>query len=453
MAWKEGEHVIAKELGKLIADTQYADLPDDIVETAKSRLLDFLGISIAGYRLGGYRRIMDALDIDEGKCTIFCEGKRTSARNAVIINGFMSHSSYYEDGSRITGGHPSTAIMPALLALGEERRLSGKQLILGMVVGYEVFNRIGATMYPSAVNRGFQPTPILAPLAAASGCAKMMDLDGEKTFQALNIAAPLGAGLKSALKEAVTQPIQVSRSCEGGLVAALLAEQGLVGYGKNLEFFVTSHTGNTNRQVSLDNWGQEFEIKNTYVKIHGGCRGNHAPLDVVLDIIRENSIKVSDIESIKVIIDNVTAANEIHNPKNKGEAQFNIPFSIAVALVKGNASLFQFTDENLKDEKIIAMMNKVSVEIDPELDKLLPDKRGAKGEIVLKNGQKFISFTDMPQGEPEKPLSKHDIEAKFTLLSQEVIGDSVYKVMDMVWNLDNLQQINELIECLTVSCR
>lgn len=440
--------MIAKELGKLIAETKYGDLPFDIVETAKSRLLDYLGISIAGYRLGAYRRIMDALGIDKGKCTIYCDGRKTSVRNAAVVNGFMSHSSYYEDGSRITGGHPSTAILPALLALGEERKFSGKKLILGMVAGYEVFNRIGLTMYPSAVNRGFQTTPILAPLAAAGACAKMMDLDEEKTFQALNIAAPLGAGLKSAFKEAMTQPIQVGRSSEGGLTAALFAEQGLAGYGKNLEFFITSHAGKTDRQVSFDKWGKEFEIKNTYVKIHGGCRGNHAPLDAVLDIIKANSIKISDIESIKVTIDNVTAANEIHNPRNTGEAQFNIPFSIAVALVNGNATLYQFSDENLKDDRIIAMMNRVSIEIDPELDKFLPDKRGAGGEIILKNGQKFTGFTDMPRGEPERPLSRQEIEEKFGLLSEEVLGEKANKIIDMVWNLDNLLQINDLIECL-----
>lgn len=446
---KEGTRLIAKELGKLISETEYYDLPIDIVNTVKSRLLDFLGIVAAGYRLGTYKVIMDVLGTDKGKCTILCDGQKTSVRNAAIINSFMSHSSYYEDGSRITGGHPSTAMLPALLALGEERKISGKKLILGMVVGYEVFNRIGSTLYPSAVNRGFQPTPILAPLAAASACAKIMDLDGEKTFQALNIAAPLGAGLKSAFKEAMVQPIQVGRSCEGGLTAALFAERGLLGYGKNLEFFLTSHGGNIEKQVNLANWGKEFEIKNTYVKIHGGCRGNHAPLDVVLDIISTNSLNINDIESIKVIIDNVTAANEIHNPKNKGEAQFNIPFSIAVALVNGDASLFQFTDENLKDERILAMMDRVSIEIDPELDKSLPDKRGAGGEIVLKNGQKFISFIDMPKGEPERPLSQQEIEGKFIMLSKEVMGKRVNKIIDMVWNLDNLYQINDLIECLT----
>jgi len=84
------------------------------------------------------------------------------------------------------------------------------------------------------------------------------------------------------------------------------------------------------------------------------------------------------------------------------------------------------------------------------LDKFLPDKRGAGGEIVLKNGQKFISFIGMPKGEPERPLSQQEIEGKFILLSKEVIGKRVDKIIDMVWNLDNLYQINDLIECLII---
>jgi 2-methylcitrate dehydratase PrpD len=443
--------MLAKKLGALISETQYNDLPCKTIEMAKLRVLDYLGISISGYKLGLYKNVMDVLNIDQGQSIIYGEGYKTSMRNAIVINGFMAHSSYYEDGSRTTGGHPSTAIMPALIALGEERRFSGKQLLLSMVVGYDIFNRIGSTMYPSAVNRGFQTTPILAPIATAGACAKMMNLNEEQTIQALNISAPLGAGLKVALKEAITQPIQVSRSCEGGLVAALLAEHDLVGYNRNLEFFITSHAGNVEKQVDLTTWGEKFEIENSYIKIHAGCRGNHAPLDVILDIIKKNNIDINEILSIKVFIDNVTAANEIHNPQNKNEAQFNIPFSVAVALLKGNASLFQYTEDNLKDSTIIEMMNKVIVEIDSDLDKLLPDKRGARGEIILKSGEMFNSFIDIPLGEPENPLSSDQIIEKFDLLTKDVLGTKIENIKNIVLNLDSLSSIDELTKFLKVN--
>jgi 2-methylcitrate dehydratase PrpD len=325
---------------------------------------------------------MLSLKPNKGNCTILGDGEKVSLRDAAIINSFMAHSSYFEDGSRLTGGHPSSSILPAVIALGEERGYGGKEMIAAMVVGYEIFNRIGGVMYPSAVHRGFQPTSLLAPLAAAAACAKMMNLDAEKTSQALNIAAPLGAGLKSAFKEAETQPLQVGRGCEAGLVAALLAEEGLKGADRNIESFISSHDGHIDKLIPIDDWGKEFEIKNTYIKIHAGCRGNHAPLDAVLSLIEKHKIRINEIKSIKVTIDTVTAANEIHNPKNKNEAQFNIPFSIAVALKNGNASLFQFTDENLNDNAIIAIMDKVSILVDPEWT-IYADKRAPKGEIEL----------------------------------------------------------------------
>jgi len=441
--------LIAMQLGRLIANTRYSDLPADVVDTVKARLLDYLGIAVAGYRLGAYRPILNTL-WQPGGCTVLCDGRLISIRDAVVVNGFMAHSSWYEDGSRVTGGHPSTSVLPALLALAEQRGSAGKDIITAIVVGYECFNRIGIPMYPATVRRGFQPTALLAPPAAAAACAKIMNLDAKKISQAINIAAPLGAGLKSAFKEAATQPLQVARGSEAGLTAALLAEQCLEGYGKNLEAFLVAHEVNPGKEVNLDNWGNEFEIKNTYVKVHAGCRGNHAPLDVILSIVQDNAIAAEEIESVQITIDTVTAANEIHNPKNKGDAQFNIPFSIAVALVKGNATLLQFTDENLKDAAVTAMMDRVSIIVDPELDKLLPDKRGAKGEIVLRNGCRFEAFTDMPQGEPERPLSYQRIAEKFLLLAENVLGNRQAKeVITRVSNLEDLVTVNALLKLLT----
>jgi 2-methylcitrate dehydratase PrpD len=442
--------LITQQLGRLIAETQYSDLPSDVVETAKSRLLDYLGVIVAGYRIGAYLSIINIFQ-QSGECTILCHGRRTSMRDAVVVNGFMAHSTWYEDGSRVTGGHPSTAILPSLIALAEARRYSGKSLIVSMVVGYECFNRIGMPMYPAAVRRGFQPTAILAPLAAAAACGKIMNLNADKISQAMNIAAPLGAGLKSAFKVGSTQPIQVARGSEAGLIAALLAEQNLEGYSQNLEAFLIAHELNPGSQINLKNWGIEFEIKNTYIKIHGGCRGNHAPLDVILDIVRGNNIHVADIASIQVAIDTVTAANEIHKPKNRNEAQFNIPFSIAVALVNGNASLTQYTEKNLLDPVVKALMTRVNIDVDFELDKLLPEKRGSKGKVLLKDGRSFENFRDMPQGEPEQPLSYEEIAEKFVSLAQSVLGKHTNEIIYRVSNLENLHTVNDLLEILTVS--
>lgn len=440
--------MLLERLGSFIAETQFSDLPPRVIDMAKVRLLDLLGAGLAGYRIGLYRPILEVLNVGVGKSTVWGEGILVSTRDAAIINSFMAHSTYLEDGSRSTGGHPSSAVIPALLSLGETHCVSGDKVILGLVLGYEVFIRIGKAIYPSTVTRGFQPTAILASLGAAGGCAKILNLSREGCVHALAIGANLGCGLKSALNEPASQPIQVGRSCEGGLVAAMLANRGLNGYPRILESYIDAHAEVADRDKILKNLGETYEIENTYLKIHAGCRGNHAPVDVVLKIVQDNCLSLEQIEEIRIGIASVTTAVEIPWPKNGREAQFSIAFSIAAALIYGNAYLFQFTDEKVHDPVVRSFMKRVRVEIDPELDKLLPMKRRATGEIILKDGRNYRCSLDFERGEPENPLTSEEIEAKFNFYAGEVLGKKTSQVIDSVYNLEKLKTINELTTLL-----
>ena len=170
-----------------------------------------------------------------------------------------------------------------------------------------------------------------------------------------------------------------------------------------------------NEKDVLSDLGREYRIGETYIKIHGGCRGNHAPIDVIQNLIRGYGILPSEIKEIKVKVDSVTMAADILNPQNVKQAQFSIPFSIAVAILEGNASIYQFTDQNVKDPKVRSLMSRIFVEVDKNLDKEFPNKRGAYGEIILAGGKRLSSSIDIARGEPEAPLSFEEIEEKFVL--------------------------------------
>ena len=392
--------------------------------------------------------MLEVLDVAPGNSTVWGEGMLVSARDATTINSFMAHSTYLEDGSRSTGGHPSSAVIPALLALGEARSVSGDKVILGLVLGYEIFIRVGKALYPSTVTRGFQPTAILASLGPAGGCAKLLDLKSDACAQALAIGTNLGSGLKAALHEAASQPLQVGRSCEGGLVAALLAERGLKGYVMILESYLDAHAEAPDKDKILEDLGEAYAIEETYLKLHGGCRGNHAPVDLSLKIIQEHDLSAQEIEKIRIGIDSVTAGAEIHWPRNGQEAQFSIPFSVAAALIYGDASLFQYTGEKVQDPAVRGLMERVQVEIEPALDKLLPSKRGATGEVVSVDGRSYKDSLEFARGEPEFPLTAQEIEAKFHLLAGEVLGERTSQVIDTIYDLENLKTINQLTALL-----
>ena len=440
--------MLVHELGGFVAETRYGDLPPSIVEVAKTRILDLLAVGLAGFRLGLYRPLFEILGGRE-EATVWGEGVKYPLRDAAMLNSFMAHSTYLEDGSRFIGGHPSSTVIPAVLALGETRKSSGKEILLSVVLGYDLVLRLGRAIYPSTTVRGFQTTAVLGALGSAAACANLLRLNREQSKNALAIAANLGVGLKEALKAPASQPIQVGRSSEAGILSALFAEKGVPGCDTILENgFLKAFADQGDERAILTDLGKRYLIEETYVKIHGGCRGNHAPTDVIQDLVRKHGISPQEVKEIRVKIDSVTMVAEIHHPQDGKQAQFSIPFSIAVALLEGNASLYQFTDEKVNDPAVRAMMARISVEVDKSLDKDYPNKRGAHGEIVLVDGRRFSSSLDIAYGEPELPLRAKQIEEKVILLTKDVLGKKAEKVCDQVRNLEALKDINELVQSL-----
>ena len=256
-------------------------------------------------------------------------------------------------------------------------------------------------------------------------------------------------GLKEALKSSGSQPIQVARSCEGGVVAALFAAQGAQGADSILEGgFLKAFAENPATADLLTGLGTDFRIFETYIKVHGGCRGNHAPVDVVQDLVRSNAINPESIAGILIRVDSVTYAAEIHAPASGNEAQFSVAFAVAAALVCGDASVFQYTDEKVADPRIRAMMARTHVEVDKALDAGYPDKRAASAEIVLADGRRFNGYIPNAKGEPEYPLSAADIEDKFLTLTRNILPGGGTRVRDLVMGLETLDGLSVLTASL-----
>lgn len=440
--------MIIQELGRFIAETRYEDLPFEVLEMAKLRVLDLLTSALVGFRLGHFRPLFEILG-GKKEATVWGEGVQYPLRDAVLLNSFMAHSPYLEDGSRYTGGHPSSAVIPAALSFGETRGASGKSLILSVSLGYEIFLRLGRAIYPSTVVRGFQSTAVLGALGSAAACASLLGLEREGCKNALAIACNLGVGLKDALKTPNSQPLQVGHSCEGGVLAALLAAKGVSGSDTVVENgFLRAFADQPGETGVLAGLGTNYRMGETYIKIHGGCRGNHAPTDVILALMKTQKISPQEIAEIRVKVDSVTMAADIHNPMDGLQALLSIPFSIAVAVLEGNASIYQFTDEKVKDPGVRSTMSKIVLEVDKKLDEGYPDKRSAQGEIILKDGRHYSSFMDNARGEPESPLSAEEIEEKFLFYTREILGKKTEEVCAQVKNLEKIDDVRDLVRKL-----
>lgn len=217
--------MIASQIGHFSSRLCYGAIPAAVVTSMKLHLLDLLGCAFAGQQIKTVAPVLTLLQ-ENGGVTIWGAKRSASLRDATMVNAFISHASLMEDGSRLTGGHPACVVVPPLLGVGEVRSSSGRELIAAMTVGYETFIRLGMAVFPSITKRGFQSTAVLGSIAAAATSASVLKASPAEAAHAVAIASTLGVGLKAALDEQSLQPIQVARSTEGGLSAAILAQAG-----------------------------------------------------------------------------------------------------------------------------------------------------------------------------------------------------------------------------------
>lgn len=440
--------MIVDELGAFVARMRAETVPAAVASAVKIRMLDVLASAFVGFELGNHRMLLPLIG-EGGTATLWGEGRRASPRDAALVNSFLAHSTYLEDGSRHTGGHPSSGVIPAAMALAESCGMTGRDLVAAIAVGYEIFLRMGRAIFPTTVVRGFQSTAVLAAVGSAAACANLLRLDEKGCRNALAIACNLGVGLKEALKSPGSQPLQVGRSCEGGLFAALFAREGAVGADRIIENgFVKAFSGHEPDAVPLAGLGTQWSIDETYFKLHGGCRGTHAPVDAVQALAAEQRIAAEDIESMTIGIGSVTLANDVHHPRTGSEAQFSAAFAAAVALVRGSASTFEFSEANLADPAVRSLMDRIRVRADPELDAVFPAKRGASVEIVTRDGRRYAKRIDGARGEPEFPIQASEIEKKFLDLSTSVLGENAERVRELVLAVDSMPSLTPLVELL-----
>lgn len=438
-------------LGRFAAGVRAGHLPREALQAASLRVLDTLAAAASGVQQGTHRDLLALLPGD-GPISVWGTAARRSLRDAAIINSAVSHSTYFEDGCRYTGGHPSSALIPAAFALACARKASGAELVAAIAVGYEVFLRLGRAIYPATVQRGFQSTAILAAPATAAAAAVLLRLPAERAAHAIAIACSHGAGLKEALKNAGSQPLQVGRSSEGGLLSALYAAQGADGAPEVIERgFFKAYAGQARADFVAHGLGMQWGIGQTYLKMHGGCRGNHAPVDAAAALAREYRLSPRDIASMDVRVDTVTLAAEVPEPVNADQARFSIAYSIAVKLLKGDAMPERYTGAVLADPEVRALMARIRVRADAALDEGYPDRRGAVISVRTSGGQGLEYAIDRALGEPEQPYAQADIERKFDLTAGALYGPSAGQIKELAMSLPSLPDVIALNELLQAS--
>src|SRR5581483_624715 len=368
-----------------------------------------------------------AEEIGQGSSFLFL-GRKATPRAASLINGAAAHTAEFDDIFRDGIYHPGAPTIAAALALGFSRRASGKDLLRAVVVGYEISTRIGAAM-GRAHYKYWHNTGTIGCFGAAAACSELLKLDKARFAHALATVTTFAAGLQQAFRmDSMSKPLHAGHAAEAGLTAALAAAEGVTGSLDILEGEAglgRAMSDNPDWQRGIATLGRDFHITRMTFKNHGCCGHTFAAIDGALELKRRMRLQPADIERVDVAT--YKAALDIANyanPRTPAEGRFSLKYVVASGLVHGNVRLAAFEKERLEDEETKAVMSKIAVKLDPELDAAFPGKRAARVTLRARDGREEQYLQPTRKGDPDLPLSDAELDDKFLELAAPVIREA-----------------------------
>lgn len=422
-----------------------SDIPPEVLKEAKNCLLDYLGVTFAGARMteAKTRNLLSEIEVSSALVTIIGIDQRASLFLAALINGMHSHVAELDDGERFGMFHPGAPIISALLPIAEQKRLSGQDLLKGIVIGYEAAIRLARALQPGMKDRGYHATGICGTIGAAIAIGTSLCFSKQELKNAFSAAATSASGILKVIRDvSELKPYNVGQAAQNGISAAMMSLAGFQGpvdvLGGELGFLsIMADKVNLDRLIHRED--NQFGIRHVYRKPYAACRHCHAPIEASLLLKAQFRLEVEDIKSIKVRTYFWAVGGHEHTQiEGVNSAKMSIPYSVAVALATGAAGLNEFSEACIADQTIDALTKKVTVEVDDTMTQLVPQKRAAVVEITTMEGQQFSKRIDLPKGEPETPLSNEELVNKFSSLAQySGRGEAdINQIIDAVWNVE-----------------
>jgi len=419
-----------EKIAKWVVNTSYEDIPPDAIRVANESCFDLLGVILAG-SAQPVGEIIQKYVVDQGaagQATVFASGIESSIPNAALANGTMGHALDFDDFGGF--GHPTVAIFPALLALGENSGASGRDLLEAYVVGCEVGLALAHTTKYNQMDKGFHSTAVIGRLACTAACAKLMKLDEAQTTMALGMAGSMSSGLIHNFGT-MTKPLHAGMTCRDGVTAVQLAQLGLTAGDQIIEhplgFAVTVlGDGVYDLDAMADNMGKPFRIQDALmIKKYPCCGGNHAMLDSLFSLMRDNGFTHEDVASAEVDQSYFSVVMLYQEPDDALKGKFSAKYNVAAALVDGEVAIDTFKEDKIADATIQETMGKVRTRVMAKSEEGSTDASlGLPIRITLKDGRVFEHTTPRGDilGSQKNPWGFDSIKSKFEVNAALVLA-------------------------------
>jgi 2-methylcitrate dehydratase PrpD len=440
----------SEALGRFCAGLEYDALPPAAIERAKHFFIDYIGIALHASTLDSsqpLRRLAAAAPIPGG-ATLLGRPDPVSAHWAALANGMAAHSMELDDTFLPGSIHNESFIFSPSLALAEERGIGGKRFIAAVVAGFEVACRVAAALQPAATNaRGFHPTGTTGALGAAAAAGTLLGLDAERLSNALGVACSQAGGLLEFVSDgAWTKRFHGGWASHAGIIAAELARFGMTAPRTAIEGkfgYLHAYSGAGMPELLAPGQGEHLAILQTALKYYPCNYYIQSVNDAILQLAQRDDLRPEAIRGI--VVHTVRAAMPLvcepieqkRNPRVMIDAQFSVPFNVALGLTTKRVSFVDFTPENFSAPTIRRLMDLTTCKVDPVLDAEYPAAWPARVEIALVDGRTLCASVQHAKGDPRNPLSQEEVIAKHRSIVAGIVDDHTDDaILDFILDLE-----------------
>ena len=447
-----------EKLAKFCAETTFSQLDFQVVERTKLIISDTIGAILGGIvepEVREFLKFRAGQKSKDRKVKIIGLNKWAEQSDASLIHGIAGTTLEMDEGNQLAKGHPAIHVLPALVSVVQSRLLpqniSGQEFLNAFSIGYDVGARIGLA---SQLNPHMHPHGTRGVIGAASAIGVLLKYGHREHMQLLNISSSLttASSRKTMLQGGTVRNVYAGLSNQMAHLAIDLIQSGFTGEVDGIgSIFGNVVSENLNDNLLLEKLGQRFEVMRNYFKLHACSRFNHAALDCLHDLMRDHQ-ELSNIEQISFIdVESYNLAAELNDPRpqNMLAAKFSVPFALATTLVNKNSQVLSFAGGALKNEKTMALSNKVSVKEISSMTEMLPEFRPAKVTIGMKSGKVFRHSVKTNKGDWQSPYSADELENKFHSLANRSLSQKKSKVLyDKLQNLERIADMRELFQSI-----
>lgn len=410
------------DLCAFLARCRFEDLPAAVVAQAGLVAADTVAAIAAGSAEPEMAALTARLAEAPGSATVIGGGRRAAPATAALLNGAAGTVLEMDEGNRFSRGHPAIHVLPAVLALGEARRLPGREVVRALVLGYEVGARLGGAM---RLRSSMHPHGTWGTIAAAVGVGVLDGLDAAGFRTLLNVASSLSLATskRTMLEGGTVRNLYAGVSNQMGLLAGDLVAAGFSGEHDGLSsVFGEVVSDGLDTGALVQELGERWQITRNYFKLHACCRYNHATLDALASL---GPLDPASVAAVSVETYAYAAELDDPAPRNVLAAKFSVPFAVATAIVHGSSGMASFTAEAVRDPRARDLARRVTVREDPAMSASLPAERPARVTVHLGDGTTLSAETRTNRGDDVDPYSRAEIAAKYRELCARVWPEAV----------------------------